>query len=281
MLYNIHQKFITTPILDILKGTVTACKAIGYGIETQPLCEYIMQTTFLKMTGASEQKLKCIRWEMATYDYEYRYEIQSKALGECSNYKSKNSIFKEMQNVIKKIDTYNRLNGLFDATTKGTIVDRVKKDFASIVEKSSLSIWRHRDWMSFEKFYDSNKLIESFPDFENGACDLFNNNNNNKDNNNKDNNNKNNKDKNNKDNNKNYLKELYENLVYRHRNRCAHNLKSYQHNLPTFDTLASKKYEDEKNENYFKMFFILILMDELYMKLYCLYLECLEKNLSL
>ena len=269
MLYNIHQKFITTPILDILKGTITACKAIGYGIETQPLCEYIMQTTFLKMTGASEQKLKCIRWEMATYDYEYRYEIQSKALGECSSYKSKNSIFKEMQNVIKKIDTYNRLIGLFDATTKGTIVDRVKNDFTSIVEKSSLSIWRHRDWMSFEKFYDSNKLIESFPDFEKGACDLFNNKNT------KDNN------KNTKDNNKNYLKELYENLVYRHRNRCAHNLKSYQHNLQTFDTLASKKYEDEKNENCFKMFFILILMDELYMKLYCLYLECLEKNLSL
>lgn len=255
MQYNIHQKFITTPILDILKGTVTACKAIGYGIETQPLCEYIMQTTFLKMTGASEQKLKCIRWEMATYDYEYRYEIQSKALGECSNYDDKNRIFKKMQELIKKIDTDNQLKGLFNNDTKEKIAKEVKKNFTSIVEKSSLSIWRHRDWMSFEKFYDSNKLIESFPDFEKGACDLFNN--------------------------KNYLKELYENLVYRHRNRCAHNLKSYQHNLPTFDTLASKKYEDEKNENYFKMFFILILMDELYMKLYRLYLECLEKNLPL
>ena len=261
MQYNIHQKFITTPILDILKGTVTACKAIGYGIETQPLCEYIMQTTFLKMTGASEQKLKCICWEMATYDYEYRYKKQSKALGECSDYDSKNSIFREMQDVIKKIDTYNRLNGLFDATTKRTIVDSVKKNFTSIVKTSSLSIWRHKDWISFEKFYDSNKLIESFTDFEKGAYNLFTN-------------------KNDKNNN-NCLRKLYENLVYRHRNRCAHNLKSYQHNLPTFDTLASKKYEDEKNENYFKIFFILILMDELYMKLYCLYFDCLEKNLWL
>lgn len=84
---NQHQQFIQTPILDILRDTVTSCRAIGDGIEVHPLCEYIMQTTFLNMTGASEQKLKCICWEMATNDYEYRYELLRSPIGECSNYK--------------------------------------------------------------------------------------------------------------------------------------------------------------------------------------------------
>ena len=48
-----HTKFILTPIFEILKDCVNATKGIGIGIETYPLCEYIMQTTFLKMTGAS------------------------------------------------------------------------------------------------------------------------------------------------------------------------------------------------------------------------------------
>ena len=56
-----------------MRETVTACTGIGDGVETQSLCEYVLQTTFLKMTGASEQKLKCICWEIATYDYEYRH----------------------------------------------------------------------------------------------------------------------------------------------------------------------------------------------------------------
>ena len=72
---NEQGKFILTPIADILQETVNACKGIGQGIETQSLGEYVLQTTFLKMTGAQEQKLKCICWEMATIDYRYRYQF--------------------------------------------------------------------------------------------------------------------------------------------------------------------------------------------------------------
>ena len=73
--YGKHTKFILTPVFEILKDCVNATKGIGTGIETYPLCDYIMQTTFLKMTGASEQKLKCILWEIATNDYTFRYEF--------------------------------------------------------------------------------------------------------------------------------------------------------------------------------------------------------------
>ena len=85
-----HAKFILTPIFEILKDCVNATKGIGIGIETYPLCEYIMQTTFLKMTGASEQKLKCILWEIATNDFHFRYEFLKTSYGECSNIKEKN-----------------------------------------------------------------------------------------------------------------------------------------------------------------------------------------------
>ena len=88
-----HTKFILSSLATILKEAVSACSSIGDGIETQPLSEYIFQTTFLKMTGASEQKMKCICWEMATNDYQYRYQFLKKNYGECSSYDDKNSIY--------------------------------------------------------------------------------------------------------------------------------------------------------------------------------------------
>lgn len=65
---NRHERFILSPIISILQDAVNASAGIGDGVEKQSLGEYVLQTTFLKMTGASEQKLKCICWEMATND---------------------------------------------------------------------------------------------------------------------------------------------------------------------------------------------------------------------
>ncbi len=85
-----HNKFILSPVSNILKDVVSASSGIGDGIETYPLCDYVMQSVFLKMTGAQEQKMKCIVWELATNDYDYRYERFTKSpLGECSNYTEK------------------------------------------------------------------------------------------------------------------------------------------------------------------------------------------------
>lgn len=47
-------------------------------MESYPLCEYVMQSLFLKLTGAQEQKLKCICWDIATHNYEYRYDFLNK-----------------------------------------------------------------------------------------------------------------------------------------------------------------------------------------------------------
>ena len=90
-----HSEFILTPLIRILKDGIAACRAIGDGIDSYPMGEYLMQSLFLKMTGAQEQKLKCICWELATLDYEYRYEfLNKKKYGEYSSYSCKNSIFR-------------------------------------------------------------------------------------------------------------------------------------------------------------------------------------------
>ena len=84
-----HSDFIKTPIINILEEAINIAEKVSNGIEIHPLYDYVLQTTFLKMTGSQEQKLKCIQWELATDDYEYRYDILSKSIGELSKYKDK------------------------------------------------------------------------------------------------------------------------------------------------------------------------------------------------
>lgn len=239
---NIHTKFILTPIVEILKETATACRCIGIGIETQPLCEYIMQTTFLKMTGASEQKLKCIFWEMATYDYEYRYEKLKNKLGEFSSYKDKNEIFNDILRTIKRIDS--DFDKLFSNSAKGDICDKIKDDICSNISNTVVEKWESRSFL----LYKNEPLKYANKEFFAKNKNLFIGN----------------------------LQEYYNNVVYRHRNRCAHNLKSYQNNLPTLKTLVNPNYE---YENYFHMFSVLMLLDEIYIALYKEYLNLLNDKM--
>jgi len=242
---NQHQQFIQTPILDILRDTVTSCRAIGDGIETQPLCEYILQTTFLKMTGASEQKLKCICWEMATFDYEYRHKMLSNPIGECSCYDDKNMIFKSMQDVIIRLNTENISNKTFEKTYKQILANNIKSDIASTVDKSLISVMKEQELLSFK---EGKNIIQKdlFANYGKGKISFL----------------------------EKELKDFYINVVYRYRNRYAHNLSSYQENLPSLSGLKDGIYE---KENYFTMLSILILMDELYMKLYGIYTNCLKE----
>ena len=69
------------------------------------------------------------------------------------------------------------------------------------------------------------------------------------------------------------LKNIYENHLYKNRNRIAHNTKSYQQNLPTLKTLMDKNY---KYENYFLYFAVLILIDNIFIHLYKNYLTIIE-----
>lgn len=237
-----HNDFILSQITDILKDVVSASVGIGSGIETYPLYDYIMQSVFLKMTGFQEQKMKCICWELATNDYEYRRVllINEDKLGEYSSYPAKNKIY---QQLIKQIKKYNSDFIVSSAIDNKNIVKKMILEIVEIFSNTNLSIWAQNDFNEFR----NNKTLIQYKHFANNGTSLF----------------------------ENVLQDIYK-FIYNHRNRCAHNTHSYQQNLPTLKTMANENY---KYENYFVRFAILILIDKVFIELYNKYLNVLADGL--
>ena len=295
-----HTKFILSSLANVLNEAVSACNSIGDGIETQPLSEYIFQTTFLKMTGASEQKMKCICWEMATNDYRYRYQFLRKNYGECSSYDDKNSIYFDLiqriraidgdfsiSRIFEDIDISSKENELIERKINQTIKSQEKKKgreltddekkklsegmkkhllsngvcneerlkFCKIVlfEQIQTSIngivgntmftrWNPHEYLLYKELW--NTLSRN--DYASEKSLLSGN-----------------------------LVSLYTEIVYEHRNRCAHNLQSYQDNLPQLKFLCSNEHV---YDNYYFRFSILLLIDDILIRLYKVYIELLTKE---
>lgn len=233
-----HTDFILTPNSEILKEFVSANKGIGNGIETYSLSEYTFQSVFLKLTGAQEQKMKCICWELATDDYEYRYErYTKKRLGECSDYDEKNTVYKDLISAIKKLQLDFDQAAFFD---RQVISQQTIAEITNLFAGSNLATWSEQAYLEFTQ---NNQVL---PHSQFASVALF----------------------------ENVLQKRYE-LLYRHRNRCAHNTLSYQENLPAFKSLYNS---DHKYDNYFVRFALLILIDTIVIKLFqkyrALLIEC-------
>ena len=233
-----HSSFILSPLSRILEEFTTATAGIGYGIETFPLCDYLMQSTFLRMTGAQEQKMKCICWELATNDYEYRYKKYNSRtpFGECSQYEDKKTIYKEL---IEQINKYDQNFNVETFLGKTRILQETRSVITDIFTNTNICMWAYksfkdfindRTWLREGHFGSSNHLFESS------------------------------------------LQNHYTRR-YKHRNRCAHNTLSYQQNIPTLKTLSEADY---KFDNYFIRFALLILIDKIFIDLYTKYLEVSE-----
>lgn len=237
-----HTDFILSPITEILNNAVTASAGIGSGIETYPLYDYIMQSIFLKMTGYQEQKMKCIWWEMATNDYDYRYsEMRSNKLGECSKYEEKNKIYKDLTNqIIKHCDNFE-----ITILEKNNILNETILNIEETFTNTNFSIWAQDN---FNEFFKNNIIkVEHFIVKTKSEINLF----------------------------IDPLNKIYT-ALYNHRNICAHNTKSYQQNLPTLKTLTSENY---RYENYFIWFALLILIDKIFILLFNKYLEVYENSI--
>ncbi len=241
-----HTKFIETSIVTLVESAAIATKGIGSTIETYPLCDYVMQTLFLKMTGFQEQKLKCIRWDMATNDYEYRYDFLKSPMGECSSLRDKNDIFQELS---KRIDNFETLI----PPIKSRLITEARNDLNAALDGSNLISWAQQEYNFYETFsrqLDAECLLLKCKD---ESYKLFM------------------KSDNCKSKNRDCrcLGEIYEDL-YKHRNRCAHNLLSYQQNLPTLQTLYSSDYQ---YNNHFIRLFLLIIIDKLFVESYRIYMD--------
>ena len=297
-----QRKFILTPIVEILQEAVNACKGIGQGIETQSLSEYVLQTTFLKMTGAQEQKLKCICWEMATNDYGYRYQYLKKNYGECSSYSDKSSIYKDLTEAVKKMDKRFSVDELFENVDiyprKAELIAQKIKEAQKNQEKKKrrklsdeeaekvaigmTSYYERNGFCEKEKLVLQKRLL--FAEMQEEIAriigktllarweehnylnflEMW------------------------KDFSKwNYvvgdmllskeLQDLYTGVVYEHRNRCAHSLVSIQKNLPTLRTLEEPGFV---YDNYYFRVGMLVLIDEVFVRLFRRFLGAMEKQVE-
>lgn len=308
MFNNVHTEFILTPLKDILIDGFNACEGVADRIDSFPMKDYFMQSLFLKMTGAQEQKLKCICWEMATNNYQYRYEyLNTKKYGECSSYKDKNDIFQDILTNIREVcrdfevtmiwdgvklseeiifeerakwetevrDKYRKqaesiislqigqgkpitdeikekIRSRFNSKTlpesdfrnrvssmkKRLFFDDVLRQYKQLLSTSRITVW---DGVAYEDYNSALWRKISVKEINPGEALLGG-----------------------------RMQQLYHDVVFVHRNRCAHNTISYQQNLPSFDVMNKPEY---LLENYFLRFIILIVIDEILMAAYRFYLK--------
>ena len=246
---NNHLPFILKPATELVKEAIWSLNATNGGIETFPISSYLLHSLFLKLTGAQEQKLKCICWELACRDYEYRYDrFERNRYSECSDYTDKNMVYNDILNAIKKLDK----SFLITDDIKNNIVSVWKESTRQLFEDSVLCYNFKRKYDEYKELINDvdNKWImnntQLFTKEDNISTAA-------------------------KQNTFNLtLQGLFTKYVYKERNRCAHNTRSYQHNLPSIKEMVSLEH---KLQNYFLFMSIIILLDEIYRKLFETYLE--------
>lgn len=249
-----HESFIRTPIVGILEEATIVTSRCEMAMHEQPLCDYILQSIFLKMTGFQEQKLKSIHWELATEDYDYRYSYLDQKNRNASDYGDKNKVLVKLYS---SICGYDSLYSGLSEDVRNTIVDEAKKNIEIFYQQSKLCAWLQHDYLAYLDMVEhvSGKCLMLFNVKTNEATQFF-------------------KTCGNCDNAA--VRDVCKlkkagsfvdahNAMHRFRNVCAHNISSYKQDLPTLNTLSQKAYTFD---NYFLRFFLLICIDSMAMRLY-------------
>lgn len=254
-----HAAFILTPISQILKEAAVSTSSIELGIASYPLCDYIMQSVFLKMTGMQEQKMKCICWELATDDYELRYlRYKRDPLGECSSYSDKKKVLFDL---IQQLEHLSVGSCTISDGEKENFINETKNELEVFYNQPQIKGWSQKTYHDFQTMFSScskncllfvnnnGKTTDLFGHCENcgqkstasemSICRLG------------------------------TLMDVYESL-FKHRNRCVHNTSSFQQNLPTLETMDSPSY---MFDNYYLHFAVLILIDKISIRLFKSYLD--------
>jgi len=239
-----HSEFILSSTTEILETGINACAGIGEGIETYSVCDYIMQSIFLKMTGFQEQKMKFICWELASNDYEYRRGFSKTILGECSSFGEKQSIYKDLVGQIEKYGTFD-INSL----DKTQILSTAKTEVENLFSNSNLMYSAQYNFDEFKKIWGTIKVGDFVTDPNTLMAEI---------------------------NGRVSLKKIYTDHLYLHRNRIAHNSQSFQKNLPRLQSLILDNY---RYENYFLWFSVLIVLDKVFIDIYKDYLEALQNKI--
>lgn len=251
MYHSIHSEFIETPLLEILEEGVQVCRPLGSGIHTEPMKEYFLSSLFLRMTGAQEQKLKCICWELATHDHVFRREYlghmgNPKIYGEFSSFEQKERVYNDLLCQVFSLNNGAIPNGCICLKEYHRFSVGVCRKIGSFFKKDPLLYWLQKE---IQDLRNDNVITtnQNGPNFhlKNKGYRLL----------------------------QGDLRDIYESVVEEHRHRCAHNLTSTQNHLPSLSVLRDKNY---RRHNYAYRFIILILIDEIFIELYKEYKRLVE-----
>lgn len=240
-----HKAFIETPLLNLVHDVVSDSNNISNGMEFYATSSYILHSLFLRMTGAQEQKFKCVCWDLATIDCDYRYSRYNKwELGECSRLKDKSAVFSDLVNAVK---TYKPKYSVFGGSVdnKKKVLETTLSELKGILDGSNLANCFPEEYADFIDIYSNlhhNNLEAGNQLFCNADQITFEN-----------------------------MKEehvlaMAYTLLYKHRNRSAHNTLSYQTNIPTFQELNNEYVQ--KYYNIFLFIAILVTIDKLLISVY-------------
>ena len=235
MFYSSTTDFIFTPLVEILATAAESLGAIEEGMQSYPVADWVMPAVFLRMTGAQEQKLKCIYWDLGSMDLERRFHRILEKLGDMSCYDEKKDLCTDLVSYLVRNDL--NFNPDTDIDREKLLADAIQ-DVKDACSGTLLQKWYPDYYLDFEEItagLNADEILE----WNHKDCKC-------------------------KELLKGELKKVFEAMYY-HRNRCAHNSTSFQKNLPKFAVLSGPR---AVHENYFIRFFILILLDKFFVGLY-------------
>lgn len=236
------EEFILNKMVeDVLEEAVIAMMDLRDDFTSLPVVDYLCSSLIIKITGLLEQKFRAVVWTLASHDRDYRRDFLNNRFGEYSNFESKQGVYKLLVGQIKKI-----------ADTKFTIEHN-----AHLEESKKLVLEK------FGKTIIHSNLNRDYDDFKNNIAIT----------------NQINIDIDPKDkrtitlipNEK--IKELFENLIHKDRNRIAHNtdtVQSVKNNLHLLFT------ESDDTRNYFIKIFVLLYIDKVLDQTYKRYKELFD-----
>lgn len=238
-----HVSFIISPIELMMRDAISAVNLLGSGMEVCAVSDFLLQSLFIKMTGALEQKMKCICWEIATDDLQYRYDRyygKGWSLGQCSDLNSKTEVYNDLCKAIKRHDPSYKL--FCNTKSRMKFVGDVKSVVTGVLGSSVFEISRSREYNCFVDSFDGlckDSVAVGDKLLSNGLATVY-------------------------------------KSLYLFRNRCAHNSRSSHLNIPYFSELRNSDYL--KYDNIFSYFATILIVDTVFCEMFRVYDEVRDIN---
>lgn len=154
---NRNSKILDMLVSDILDEAGCSVASMSAGIEAAQLCDYFMQSVFLKMVGFLEQKTKALSWELASVYPRYRYEHFFKEKGaNGSTLEDKNKVYGDL---VRRINDEGLSKVLAEEQDKLDIKGLIKNHIDNFRKRTEHLGWLEREFLYFNETFMSRDAI--------------------------------------------------------------------------------------------------------------------------